>query len=451
LEDAQFKAYAGLYKTYMLSNDYPDLDRRVRQLIDAIKLVYASTFFKAPRDFAKRVGHRIEEEKMAVIIQRMVGQRYGEHYYPAISGVAQSYNYYPFATMKPEEGIATIALGLGKTVMEGEKSLRFSPKYPEILPERTKVDDILNNSQRYYYSLKLGEPYFQLGANESITLDKREITDSQVDYPVKLMTSTFVPEEHRIRDTASISGHRILTFSSVLKHKLFPFAEILADVLDLGKNGMGCPVEMEFSVNLSKSNDRKPFFYILQIRPMTARADIIKVAISSEELRKAFCFSTSALGNACHTHIQDIVYVKPDSFDPVNTPEIAREIGKINAFLMKEERKYLLIGPGRWGSADRWLGIPVTWSDICGVGAMVETAHPKLKAEPSQGSHFFHNITTLGINYITIAQQKGDFLDWDWVTSLPIITDMKTVSRVRLENPMTLKVDGRESRCVMIQ
>lgn len=450
LEDAQFKAYAGLYKTYMLPNDDPDLGRRVKQLIDAVKLVYASTYFRAPRDFARRVGHRTEEEKMAVIVQQMVGRKYGEHFYPAISGVAQSYNYYPFGNMQPEEGIATVAMGLGKTVMEGEKALRFSPKYPEVLPQRTTVDDILENAQRYFYALKLGKSLIKLGIKDSLTLDKREVTDACGEDPVRFLSSTYMPEEHRIRDIASDSGYPVLTFASILKRDLFPLAQILEDALVLGQEGMGCPVEMEFSVNLPQSKNEKPSFNILQIRPMTARAELMKVDIRNEEMQKAFLFSKSALGNACHTHIRDIVYVKSDTFDPVNTPEIAMEISRMNAALVKEERKYLLIGPGRWGSADRWLGIPVTWPDISGVGAMVETEHPKLKAEPSQGSHFFHNITTLGINYITISVGKGDYLDWNWISSLPIAEDMKSVAHVRLGSPITLKVDGRESRCVML-
>lgn len=450
LEDAQFKAYAGLYKTYMLPNDDPDPDCRVKQLMDAVKLVYASTYFKAPRDFAKRVGHRTVEEKMAVIVQQMVGGKYGDHFYPAISGVAQSYNYYPFGNMQPEEGIATVALGLGKTVMEGENALRFSPKYPEVLPQRTTVDDILDNAQRYFYALKLGKSPSKLGIKDSMTLDKQEVTDTYGEDPVRFLCSTYMPEEHRIRDIASDSGYPVLTFAPVLKHKLFPLSEILEDVLALGQEGMGCPVEMEFSVNLPQSKNEKASFNILQIRPMTARVELVKVDISIEEIEKAFLFSTSALGNACHTHIRDIVYVKPDSFDPVNTPEIAMEIGRMNAALVQKGRKYLLIGPGRWGSADRWLGIPVTWPDISGVGAMVETEHPKLKAEPSQGSHFFHNITTLGINYITISSGKGNYLDRNWISSLPIADDSKSVAHVRLDHPITLKVDGRESRCVML-
>jgi hypothetical protein len=392
LEDAQFHAYAGLYKTYMLPNDHPDLEHRLNQLTNAIKLVYASTYYEGPKNFSRRVGDRTEEEKMAVIIQQVVGERYGNHLYPSISGVAQSYNYYPYSKMKPEEGIATIALGLGKTVMGGEKALRFSPKYPELLPQRASVDDVLENSQRFFYSLKLGGPCPELGVNEGITLDKREISDVADDLPIKLLTSTYIPEEHRIRDTSQLPGYRVLTFSQVLKYKLFPLADLLLEIFTLGQEGMGCPIEMEFSVNLQIPKDGKPEFAILQIRPMTAREELMKVNIGEEEIQRAICYSSQVLGNGIKENMADIVYVKPDDFDPGLTAQIAHEIGHMNAALSQKGRKYLLIGPGRWGSADRWLGIPVSWSDIHGVGAMVETAHPLLKAEPSQGTHFFHNI-----------------------------------------------------------
>ena len=450
LEDAQIRAYAGLYKTYMLPNDHPDLKYRLDQLQDAIKLVWASTYFYDPKAFAQRVGQRTEEEKMAVIVQRLAGEKYGQYLYPAISGVAQSYNYYPFARMKPEEGIATIAMGLGKMVTEGEKTLRFSPKYPQMLPQRSTVDDILDNAQRYFYALKMGGPCPPLGVNEAVTLAKREISDAADEPPVKLLASTYIPDEHRIRDTTQIPGYRLLTFAQVLKYNLFPLAEILSEILAMGQQAMGCPVELEFSVDLGIQTDVKSRFALLQIRPMGAREELMKVAIDNEEIKRAFCFSTRALGNSIKNDMTDIVYVNPDVFDPGRTPQIAREIGQMNTKLLREGRKYVLIGPGRWGSADRWLGIPVNWSDISGVGAMVETAHAELKAEPSQGSHFFHNITTLGINYITISPTKGDFLDWDWILSLPIATDMKSVSHVRLGSPITLKVDGRESRCVMM-
>jgi DNA-binding NarL/FixJ family response regulator len=449
LEDAQFRAYAGLYKTYMLPNDDPHFERRLNQLVNAIKLVYASTYFQGPKAFSKRVGHRTEEEKMAVIIQRMVGESYGNFFYPAISGLAQSHNFYPFSKMKPEEGIATIALGLGKTVMEGEKALRFSPQYPELLPQRAAVEDILENSQRFFYALKLGSPDFQLGINESVTLKKREVSDAVNEPLIKLLTSTYIPDEHRIRDTDQIPGYPVLTFSSVLKYNSFPLADILKEMLELGQQGIGCPIELEFSVNLSQKKECNPEFAILQIRPMTAREELMKVVIDDEDIKQAFCFSSNALGNVVKKDMEDILYVKPDEFDPGRTPEIAQEIGKMNAMLQQEGRQYLLIGPGRWGSADRWLGIPANWSEICGVGAIVETAHPQLKAEPSQGSHFFHNITTLGINYITVLENKRDFIDWNWLTFLPTTTESNFIAHVRLDKPLTLKVDGRKSQSVV--
>lgn len=449
LEDAQFRAYAGLYRTYMLPNDHPDLATRLDQLIIAIKLVYASTYFQSPKAFSQRVGQRTEEEKMAVIIQQLVGQRYGDYFYPAISGVAQSHNYYPFSKMQPEEGIATIALGLGKTVMEGEKALRFSPKYPQILPQRTSVDDVLENSQRFFFSLKMGGPYPELGINEDANLAKREVDDVAEEPPMKMLASTYIPEEHRMRDTTSIAGYRVLTFAQVLKYDLFPLADLLSDVLKIGQEGMGCPVELEFSVNWPSDQKRKPEFALLQLRPMTARAELGQIEIKEAEAARAFCRSFHALGNAAKNDMADIIYVKPTVFDAGRTPDIAREIGVLNAGLLRDGKKYLLIGPGRWGSADRWLGIPVRWAEICGVGAVVETSSPELKAEPSQGSHFFHNISTLGINYVTVTNSKEDFLNWGWLTSLPIADETSFVAHVDLGKPFVLKVDGRSSRCVM--
>lgn len=449
LEDAQYRAYAGLYKTYMLANDDPDLDCRLDQLTNAVKLVYASTYYREPRDFSRRCGHRTEEEKMAVIIQQLVGERYNAYFYPAISGVAQSYNYYPFSNMRPEEGSATIAFGLGKAVMDGEKTLWFSPKYPQLLPQRSTVEDILENSQRFFYALKMGQPCLQLGVNENVTLDKREIFDATGEPPLQRLASTYIPDEHRIKDTMQPGGYPVLTFAQVLKYRSFPLAALLRQLLALGQEGMGCPVELEFSVNLCLVDQRNPEFAVLQLRPMTAKAELMQVDIKKSEIRGAFCFSTRALGNTIKENIADILYVKPDEFDSGRTPEIAREIGVHNQRLLQEGRKYVLIGPGRWGSADRWLGIPVNWSDICGVGALVETFHPQLKAEPSQGSHFFHNITTLGINYISVPDGGQDFLNWDWLRALPATAESTHVCHVRLPKPMRLKVDGRTSQAVI--
>ncbi|NNG00974.1 MAG: hypothetical protein HKM93_16415 [Desulfobacteraceae bacterium] len=448
LEDAQFRAYAGLYRTYMISNDHPELDQRLAHLIRAIKLVYASTYFKGPRAFSKRVGQRTEEEQMAVIIQQMVGEQYGDSFYPAISGVAQSHNYYPFSQMKPEDGISTVAMGLGKTVVEGEKTLRFSPKYPQVLPQRSTVEDILDNSQRFFYSLKMENTCHPLTINDSAHLNRREISDAEDETPMKILASTFVPEENRIRDTVQIPGYRVLTFSHILKYKHFPLAEILSEALTLGQDGMGCPVELEFSVNLCQTEqnlDCKPEFAFLQLRPMTARAELLKIDISPEEISAAFCYSTHALGNTENQEMSDILLVNPEKFDPAMTMEIAREIGNLNAELVQQNRKYILVGPGRWGSADRWLGIPVTWEDISGVGAMVETASEKIKADPSQGSHFFHNITTLGINYITVKPHGDDFFNVDWVLGQSNVASGNYIDHISMRTPIILKVDGSKS------
>ena len=449
LEDAQYRAYAGLYNTYMLANNHDDLDCRLEQLINAVRMVFASTYFSGPKAFSKRVGQRTGERKMAVILQELVGARHGSHFYPAISGVAQSYNYYPFARMKPQDGIAAIALGLGKSVMGGETSLRFSPGHPTVLPDRSTMDDILKNSQRYFYALDMQDGTCRLGVDDSVTLDRREIYDALAEVPVRALSSTYYPGEDRIRDVFSESGSPVITFHPVLKYDAFPLAEILTEMLHIGEQGIGSPVEIEFCINLGSEPDAAGEFALLQIRPMGAREELMQVDISKEEIDRSFIHSQQALGNTVTRNIQDIVFVKPEDFDPAETQTIAQEIGKMNQFCSRQGRKYLLIGPGRWGSADRWLGIPVKWGDISEVGAIVETDHHRLQAEPSQGSHFFHNITTLGINYLTVAERNGDVIDWQWLGNLPKEMESEHVALVRLKQPFTLKVDGRQSQAAI--
>ena len=454
LEDAQFQPFAGIYKTYMLPNQDPDPAQRLLQLVTAIKLVYASTYLEIPRAYARSTLHRTEDEKMAVIIQQLSGTRYGDYFYPALSGVAQSYNFYPISHMKPEEGIAHIALGLGKTVVEGEISLRFSPKYPQFLPQFSAIDDILKNSQRFFYALKMVDSaqHFesQRKATDDNTLTKLEIDDAYDHAPVVNLSSTYIPEENRIRDTGNASGYPVLTFASILKYDLFPLPQILTDILNIGRKGMGSPVEIEFSVNLDFNKKKKPEISLLQIRPMAISMHNRDVEITKKDINRAFCFSTMALGNGMFNDITDIVYVRPDSFNPARTVEIANEIGKMNQQMSQQNKKYLLIGPGRWGSADRWLGIPVTWNNISGIGAVVETTSDNLKADPSQGSHFFHNITSLGISYLTIRENSEDFLDLKWLKSVPPESETDFLRHVKLDRPITLKIDGKNSRAVLI-
>jgi len=450
LEDAQFQPYAGIYETYMIPNNYPTLSKRLEHLITAIKLVYASTYYESAKAFSRTTSNQPQEEVMGVIIQQLTGQEYGDYFYPAISGVAQSHNFYPISKMKSEEGIAHIALGLGRTVVEGGRTIRFSPKYPSIMPQFSMVDDILANAQRYFYALKIRNYPDELNFQKHSNLEKREIADAEAEYPVQLLASTYLPEEHRIRDTGYIPGPKILAFAPILKYNILPLPDLLSDLLELGRKGMGCPVEIEFSVNLSSDKNIKSDFFFLQMRPMVAGGERFEVQITHQEIEEAFCISNQALGNGKNEKIGDIVYVKPDDFKPEATIQMAGEIDKLNADLVKENRPYLLIGPGRWGSADRWLGIPVQWRNISGVGAIIELRNEKLKADPSQGSHFFQNITSLGIHYITVTENSEDHFDWKWLDSQPASQETTYLRHVRLDKPFTLKIDGKTSQCVLI-
>ena len=446
LEDAQFTPYAGLYSTYMLANNHEDLTTRLSQFMSAIKLVYASTWFSGPRAFS---GPYVStEEKMAIIVQSIVGSQYGDYFYPAISGVAQSYNYYPIAPMQSEDGLASIALGFGRTVVEGEKSLPFCPKYPKTLPHFSTVEDILANAQRHFYALKVK------GSKETISFDllgnliRREITDAEDDFPVKILTSTYIADEHRIRD-GSHTGSKVLTFAQLLKYKLIPLPEVIMEFLKVGRQGIGCPVEIEFAVDL-RPDPEESIFYFLQIRPMVAGAERFDVEISDEEEKHAFCRSSQALGHGRFDTIADVIYVRTDAFDPGKTREIAKEINQFNSALQKEKRPYLLIGPGRWGSADRFLGIPVQWQDIAGTEAIIELRNEMLKVDPSQGSHFFHNITSLGIPYVTITQDK-DFFDWKKLDNMEPIKESTFLRHVHFEEPFIIKIDASSSKCIMYE
>jgi len=451
LEDSQFQPFAGLYKTYMLPNNHPDPDTRLERLERAIKLVYASTYYQTPRAYARSTAHRTEDEKMAVIIQQLTGRVWGDYFYPAISGVAQSYNYYPLAHLKPNEGIAHIAVGLGKTVVEGGAVLRFSPKYPQFLPQFSTVDDILKNSQRYFYALKLNEFPADLGVGENDTLARLAIDEHKAHSPIQLLAGTYSMTDHRIRDGIQPSGYPVLTFANVLKYNAIPLSDCLTELLAIGRRGMGCPVEIEYAVDSVDTATDRPILDLLQIRPMAVGADhMLDVVISAEDIERAICYSVSALGNGHTGNITDIILVDPGTFDPAQTATIAGEISKMNQTFVGSQRKYLLIGPGRWGSADRWLGIPVRWNDISEVGAMIETTAANLKADPSQGSHFFHNITSLGISYLTISDGGDDFLDWQWLLSGSPTAHTRYLKQIHLDAALMIKVDGKRSRAVVL-
>jgi DNA-binding NarL/FixJ family response regulator len=448
LEDAQFQPFAGIYQTHMLPNNDPDPAIRLGRLLDAVKRVYASTFLAGPRTYASGTIHRIEEEKMAVIIQQIAGSRYGPYFYPALSGMVQSYNFYAISHLKPEDGVAHIAVGLGKTVVEGGASLRFSPAHPQFLPGFSTVEEILANSQHRFYALDMTDG----GASPLIQLDIDQVRDHP---PIRRLSSTYNANEHRIRDAGPTNGHPVLTFAAILKYDMIPLPALLAKLLVLGRKGLGCPVEIEFALTLAdewaKDRDSKPCFSLLQIRPMAYGCTRKDMDIHPEDVENAFCYSSMAMGNGSQGESDRIVYVKPDAFDPSRTIEIANEIGRINQLLKRRNRKYLLIGPGRWGSADRWLGIPVKWHDISQAVVIVETTAKNLQAVPSQGTHFFHNITSMGTSYLTVQPNESDFVDWEWLQRLPVEKETPHARLVRCPQPFTVKINDEASVAVLMK
>jgi hypothetical protein len=346
--------------------------------------------------------------------------------------------------MKPEEGIARIGLGFGQILETEDAGLRFSPAYPSAMPQFSTVDDILAHAQRFFYALKLGDD-----GTDIRNLEKREVADAEDEFPIKTLASVYIPEEHRIRDSGYLPGPKIMTFAPILKHGLIPLPEIISDLLDMGRKGMGGPVEIEFSVNLGQGGHPAEFHF-LQLRPLSQSQDP-EIRVRDSDIREALCFSEHSLGHGRNQTLKDMVFVKPENFNPAATARIAREISGINAALSRENRPYLLIGPGRWGSADPWLGIPAAWGDISGVGAMIELRDGTIHADPSQGSHFFQKIISRRIHYITLEKGSSDNINWPMIMAFPVFQETLFLRHIRFDRPLILKNDARTSRCVIIE
>lgn len=450
LEDARNQPCAGIYQTYMIPNNDPDVSVRRAALFDAIKRIYASTYLEEPRVFIRGTQHRIEDEKMAVILQQITGAEEKGFFYPAISGVAQSHNFYPISRIKPEDGIVHLALGLGKTVVEGGTAVRFSPEHPELLPQFSTVDDILKNAQRSFYALNMADTPRQPDTPGPL-LKRLAVDDARTHFPVRYLSSAYDPQDHRIRDALKPEDPPVVTFANILKHRTIPLPEILVQLLEMGRKGMASPVEIEFAVSISSGDHLDPELSLLQIRPMAMCRQNADIDISDDDIADAGIFSDRAMGNGRIEDITDIVYVDPDTFDASRTNDIATEISRINRQMVRQNRSYLLIGPGRWGSADHWLGIPVTWNDISGVSAIIEVSIEKLHADPSHGSHFFHNITSLGIGYITVSSDKDQFVDWKWLGSFEPVDQTAYLRHIRFDPPATLKIDGLKGVAILVK
>lgn len=444
LEDSRVLPFAGIYKTYIVPNSHNDPSLRYKQLSDAVKLVFASVFYASPRQYAQNAGIRIEEEKMAVLIQALVGERYGDCYYPAISGVAQSYNFYPYYPMKPEEGTVSLALGLGKSIVEGEKVYRFSPAHPKLNPMYAGPRDYLENSQNMFYAINLGTSAdIDLCADDNCTYERLSISRAETDNTLEYIGSTYSSENDCIYDNVNRPGPKLVTFSPILKYNRLPLLNIIKDLLRLGKQSFGAEVEIEFAVNIPQDKEKPKEFYFLQIRPMVVGREALEV--QTDDVYEPFCVSHHTIGNGFFQNIHDIIVVHPDTFELRHSMQIAREIGELNSVLYREQRRCILISFGRVGTADPWLGVPVSWGQMSQAHIIVEVDTKELHPEPSLGSHFFHNLTSTNMGYLHIPynNQPEDSLDWNWLLSQTVFKRTERVLLIRREEPFRVRIDGR--------
>ena len=449
LEDSQYHPFAGIYNTYMLKNSHADGRTRLGHLADAIKLVYASAYYAGARQYLANTPYAIEEQKMAVILQSVVGLRRGDRFYPSLAGTARSYNYYPFGSMRPEDGIASVALGLGAQVVDGGAALRFCPVQPQVLPELCEIDEFINQSQRTFLAINLADPDVGPGDPNYCGPTACELDDAEQDGTLAPVGSVWSPENDALYDGIFRPGVRVVTFAHVLKSDLFPLAAVLRRLLKIGRSGMNAPVDIEFAANLDSS---PPEFAVLQIRPCVESDTHHRVEVEHVPEADVLCLTPQALGNGIIGGMHDVVYVRPEVFDASKTEQIAHEIGILNNDLAAEHRTFVLIGPGRWGTSNHWLGIPVTWAQISGARVIVEAALEEFSVDPSQGSHFFHNLTSLGIAYLSVNERAGmGRLDWDWLARQHAIVETEFIRLVRLEAPLEARVDGGASRAVIFK
>jgi len=451
LEDSQAQPLAGVYRTFMLPNNHPDKLHRLRQLMDAIKLVFASVYLSEARAFLEALNFKAEEEKMAVIIQETVGCLKGEHYYyPHISGVAQSYNFYPTAHMTHTDGIANIALGLGKSVVEGKLNFRFCPKYPQtdMLPQ----EEMMRSSQKDFYALDLSKADFDLTKGEEITLEKINVRVADKHGSLRYIASVWDYENYRLTDNLEERGMKVLTFSNILKHNYFPLAQIVEELLEIGEIALGIPVEIEFAVNLEydQVHKYKPSFYILQIRPLSVSADAYRIDAEKLVKTELLMYTEHGMGNGVIGDLTDVIYLDPSHFDKTRTQEMQEEVEAFNHKMAELGRRYILIGPGRWGSRDRFLGIPVRWPQINRAKVILETGLRDFIVEASQGTHFFHNLVAMNVGYFTIPfVSRTDFVDMEWLLAQPIKERGEFFVHVEFEHPLVVRMDGKTGLAVI--
>lgn len=452
LEDSHVYPFAGVYRTFMLPNAHPDPFVRLLELVKTVKKVYASTFLESAKTYMKATAYRLEEEKMAVVVQKMTGSVHGSRFYPTFSGVAKSHNFYPVPPQTTSDGIVQAALGLGKTVVEGGASVRFCPKYPRHFTPHASPKEVIAGSQRVFYALDLTAPDETKPEVADHALRSFGLDAAEQDGQLTWLASTYNPENDRITDGVSREGMRVVTFAPLLKHTELPIHEVLMQLLEMSSRGMGTPVEIEFAVNLSSGPPETGEFAVLQVRPVVLNRVLESMQIENVQRNQLICQSTQVLGNKIVDDIHDIVVVDRERFDRSKSRETAREIAGLNARLLEEGRPYLLIGVGRWGSLDPWLGIPVNWEQIAGAQVIVETGFKDMSVEPSQGSHFFQNLNSFQIGYLTIKSPDADnFIDWDWLLVQKPLVQNPFTRLLRFQNPIKIKMSAHQNRGIVMK
>ena len=449
LEDSHYQPFAGIYNTYMV----PYLDDKyemLRMLSDAIKGVYASVFFRDSKAYMQATSNVIDQEKMAVILQQVVGNQYGDRYYPSMSGVARSLNYYPLGDEKAEEGIVNLALGLGKYIVDGGLTLRFSPYHPTKVLQTSELEIALRETQTRFYALDLHTSH-DFSKDDGFNLLKLHVKEAEKDGALNYIASTYDPYDQIIRDGLYPGGRKVITFANILQHDVFPLPRLLQLSLKYGQEEMRRPVEIEFAANLSREKDKSGTFYLLQIRPIVDSKEMLDEDLTAIADQSLLLRSNNSLGHGIIDDLHDVVYVKTDNYSASNNPNIAREIEKINQQFLEQGKHYILIGPGRWGSSDSWLGIPVKWPHISAARIIVEAGLTNYRVDPSQGTHFFQNLTSFGVGYFTINAYMNDGLyNQAYLDALPAVSETNYLRHVHSELPFIAKMDGKRKQGVVL-
>jgi CheY-like chemotaxis protein len=447
LEDSQYQPFSGVYETFMLGNQHADIQVRLEQLLEAIKLVYASTFSQHAKAYVRATPYRLEEEKMAVVVQQVVGAAHGNRFYPDFSGVVRSRNFYPIGPIKVADGFAAVALGLGRGVVSGGKCLTFSPRHPRHLVQFSSVEDMLANSQTEFWALELNHPLHTDDPGSELREVSFGLDVAEGDGTLQMLASTYSADNHAVYDGLSRKGPRIVSFAPILKHGIFPLPQILDRLMGMGEDALGRPVEIEFAVRLPRNANDAADFGFLQLRPLVLSREGEDIRLEDVDPPRLICQSSMVLGHGRLQDLRDVIVVDSHRFERARSHDVALSVAHFNARLSEANVPYVLIGVGRWGSTDPWLGIPVAWDQISGARVIVESGFHDFRVAPSQGSHFFQNLTAFQIGYFTVNPDAGEgFVDWQWLAEQPAMEEHGCVRHLRFDSPLVVAMNGKTSR-----